>query len=229
MKNGTLIVLEGLDGSGKATQAQLLAERMEKAGVQVRKVSFPNYNSDSSALVKMYLRGVFGTHADDVNPYAASAFYTVDRYASYRSDWGELYDGGGVVVADRYTTSNAVHQCAKLAPQHWEEYLQWLFDFEYQKIGIPAPDLVIYLDVDPAVSQQLMHRRYQGQDERKDIHERDTAYQMQSRQSALYCARKLGWQLLPCCRNGRMRSREEIHEEIWNLTDVLLSGKRVCK
>ncbi len=149
--NGKLIVIEGLDGSGKATQARALAEALQAQGKNVMQITFPDYASDSSALVRMYLGGQFGSHPDDVNAYAASAFYSVDRFASYKMKWGEFYREGGIVIADRYTTSNAVHQCSKLPPEQWQEFLDWLFDFEYNKIGIPAPDRVIYLEVDPAV------------------------------------------------------------------------------
>ncbi len=154
MSKGKLIVLEGLDGSGKATQAKLLAEHLAAQGVPVQKITFPDYASDSSALVKMYLSGEFGQHPDDVNAYAASSFYAVDRYASYKTSWGSFYEQGGVIIADRYTTSNAVHQCSKLPQEQWEEYLHWLFDYEFRLLGLPAPDRVIYLQVDPAVSQR---------------------------------------------------------------------------
>ena len=156
MSKGKLIVLEGLDGSGKATQAKLLAEHLAAQGVPVQKITFPDYASDSSALVKMYLAGQFGQHPDDVNAYAASSFYAVDRYASYKTSWGSFYERGGVIIADRYTTSNAVHQCSKLPQKQWEEYLHWLFDYEFRLLGLPAPDRVIYLQVDPEVSQRLI-------------------------------------------------------------------------
>ena len=166
MSKGKLIAIEGLDGSGKATQAKLLAGYLAAQGLAVREVSFPDYGSDSSALVKMYLAGQFGQHPDDVNAYAASSFYAVDRYASYKKDWGSFYENGGIVIADRYTTSNAVHQCSKLPPEQWESFLGWLFDFEFHLLGLPAPDEVIYLQVDPAVSQKLMTQRYHGDESR---------------------------------------------------------------
>lgn len=167
MSKGKLIVLEGLDGSGKATQAKLLAEHLAAQGVPVQKITFPDYASDSSALVKMYLAGQFGQHPDDVNAYAASSFYAVDRYASYKTSWGSFYEQGGVIIADRYTTSNAVHQCSKLPQKQWEEYLHWLFDYEFRLLGLPAPDRVIYLQVDPAVSQRLMTQRYHGDESKR--------------------------------------------------------------
>lgn len=212
---GKLIVIEGLDGSGKGTQAELLTERLRQQGEAVRKVSFPDYASDSSALVKMYLSGQFGTDPADVNAYAASAFYAVDRFASFKRDWGKFYADGGIIVADRYTTSNAVHQCSKLPREQWDGFLAWLFDFEYCLLGIPTPDAVIYLNVDPAVSQRLMTGRYRGDESKKDIHEGNLSYLQRSREAAAYCSRKLGWREIACCENGEMRSISAIGEEIF--------------
>ena len=213
-----LIVIEGLDGSGKATQAKRLTEALVEKGIPVREVSFPDYESDSSALVRMYLSGQFGTDPQDVNAYAASSFFAVDRFASYKKDWHRDY-ARGVVIADRYTTSNAVHQCSKLPKEQWEDFLNWLFDFEYKKLGIPAPDRVIYLNVDPAVSQALMTARYSGDENKKDIHERDIAYLRHSREAAAYCAEKLGWETVDCCRDGQMRSIEDIHKDVMKLLE----------
>ena len=162
---GKLIVIEGLDGSGKATQAKLLAQTLAENGERVKKITFPDYESDSSALVRMYLHGEFGSKPGDVNAYAASAFYAVDRYASFKKDWGEVYQSGGLIIADRYATSNGIHQCSKLDESDWDEYLKWLDDFEYKKLGIPAPDTVIYLkaDVETLISQILKRgRAYEG-------------------------------------------------------------------
>ncbi len=215
--SGKLIVIEGLDGSGKATQAALLYEALQSRGMPVRKVSFPDYSSDSSALVKMYLAGAFGSEPGDVNAYAASAFFAVDRYASYKKDWAPFYAGGGVIVADRYTTSNAVHQCSKLPEAQWDTFLDWLFDFEYRLLGIPAPDTVVYLNVETAVSQRLMTTRYEGDESKKDIHEGNLSYLEHSRRAAAYCSRRFGWQEIPCCTGGLMRSKEEIHGNILRL------------
>lgn len=207
-----LFVIEGLDGSGKATQAQFLYEKLQERGFLVRKVSFPNYDSPSSALVKMYLSGEFGTHPDDVNAYAASSFFAVDRFASFKTDWEKDYQSG-IVISDRYTTSNAVHQCSKLNPSEWDSYLDWLFNFEYKLLGIPKPDLVVYLRVDPELSQHLLEERYEGQDKR-DIHEKDLNYLAHCRTAADYCAKKLGWKTIECTVNGQMRSAEDIAAEI---------------
>lgn len=214
MAKGKLIVIEGLDGSGKGTQAAELAKNLAAGGAPVRKVSFPDYASDSSALVKMYLSGQFGKDPQDVNAYAASTFYAVDRFASFKRDWGGFYEGGGIVVADRYTTSNAVHQCSKLPQEQWDAFLAWLFDFEYHLLGIPSPDLVVYLSVDPAVSQRLMTSRYQGDESRKDIHEGNLAYLRRSRLAAEYCSSRLGWRQIECCRGGQMRTVEAIQADI---------------
>ena len=208
-----LIVIEGLDGSGKATQAALAVDFLRQSGTMVRKISFPDYDSESSALVKMYLNGEFGSKPDDVNAYAASSFYAVDRYASFKKDWKEDWEKGAV-IADRYTTSNAVHQCAKLPEESWDEYLAWLFDFEYNLLGIPAPDLVIYLRVDPDVSQKLLADRYKGDLSKKDIHEKDREYLKRCQKAASYCAEKLGWKIVDCCSGKEMRSIDEIQQEI---------------
>jgi len=210
---GKLIVIEGLDGSGKATQAQLLAKTLRERGETVREVSFPNYGSPSSALVKMYLSGAFGAQPDDVNAYAAASFYAVDRYAGFKEDWQADYEKG-LVIADRYTTSNAIHQCSKLDAALWDSYLEWLFDYEYNKLGIPAPDCVIYLRVDPAVSQKLLAKRYEGHMEREDIHEKDREYLARCQRAAAYCAERLGWRTIECTKNGGMRPVEDIHREI---------------
>ena len=223
---GKLLIFEGLDGSGKGTQTALLCDTLRRRGVDLRQITFPDYESDSSALVRMYLSGRFGDRPDDVNAYASSTFFAVDRFASYKTVWGEFYRSGGLVVSDRYTTSNAVHQCSKLPPMHWDGFLNWLFDFEYKKLGIPEPDAVVYLAVDVEVSQRLLAARYQGDTARMDIQEKDTEYLARSRAAAEYCARTLGWRRVDCTRveDGRktMRPVEEIHAQVLaQLADIL--------
>lgn len=217
MKNtckGRLIVIEGLDGCGKATQTGLLYEALKKSGKAVKMVSYPDYQSNSSALVRMYLSGEFGSDPNAVNAYAASTFYAVDRYAGYKKNWGKEYEEGTLVLCDRYTTSNAIHQCSKLPKEDWDEYLDWLFTFEYQTMGIPAPDQVIFLKGDISISQELMTSRYQGDEKKKDIHESNVDYMRKSSESAIYCSEKLNWIIIDCIRDGKMRSPEDIHEEI---------------
>lgn len=220
--NGKLIVIEGLDGSGKATQAHRLAQALQAEGRRVMPITFPDYASDSSALVRMYLGGQFGTRPGDVNAYAASTFYAVDRYASFKTKWGAFYAQGGIVVADRYTTSNAVHQCSKLPETEWASYLDWLFGFEYGRMGIPAPDGVVYLQVDPEVSQKLMTGRYHGDESKKDIHEKDLEYLARSRSAAEYCADRLGWRRVGCCARGAMRSIEAIAADVLQQVEEIL-------
>ncbi len=225
MSRGALIVIEGLDGSGKATQAKLLAEALRARGMNVKQITFPNYGSDSSALVRMYLGGQFGQKADDVNAYAASSFYAVDRYAGYKADWGEFYENGGILIADRYTTSNAVHQCSKLPPRRWRGFINWLYDYEFSKLGIPEPDGVIYLSVDVKVSQKLMSGRYQGDESKKDVHEKDLEYLARSRAAAAWCAERLDWYTIQCTASGEMRSIEDIHAQVLQRALLLLKNE----
>ena len=211
---GKLIVIEGTDGSGKSTQFRLMTQRLENENIRFRNLVFPRYSEPSSALIRMYLGGEFGTNPSDVNAYAASTFFAVDRFASYKSDWGKFYREGGIVIADRYTTSNAIHQCSKLPREEWDGFIDWLFDFEFRLMDIPAPDKVIYLKVDPAVSQKLMTKRYQGDESKKDIHESNLEYLEKSRQAAQYCADKLGWETIQCDDGENMRTIEQIHVDV---------------
>lgn len=216
---GKLIVIEGLDGCGKSTQLELLPKALKEKNIDCKSVSFPDYSSDSSALVKMYLAGRFGDKPGDVNAYAASVFYSVDRYASYKEVWGEFYGAGGTVVSGRYTTSNAIHQTSKLPREQWESFLNWLYDFEYNKIGIPKPDKVIFLDMPVEVSQKLLSNRYEGDEEKKDIHESDIEYLNNCRKAAKFTADYSGWTTIPCSENGEPRSIGDIAADI--LEEVL--------
>ncbi len=211
---GKLIVIEGLDGSGKTTQSDLLFEKLKKEGKNPRLLSFPCYDDPSSALIKMYLNGELAPDANQINAYAASVLYTVDRYASYRKDWMNFYLDGGLLIANRYTTSNIVHQMCKLKKDEWDSYIEWLEDNEYNKIGIPRPDMVIYLDMPIEVSQKLMTGRYQGDENKKDIHEKDINYLKTCRETALYAAEKCGWKIISCAKDGEPLSIEEIHNQI---------------
>lgn len=195
--NGRLIVFEGLDGSGKATQAALAAQRLKDSGQAVRAISFPDYNSESSALVRMYLRGEVGA-LDEVNVYAASGFYSLDRYISYQREWKNDYAAGRTIIADRYTTSNLCHQMTKLPRAQWMDYIRWLEYYEYVQLALPKPNLVLYLDMHPEASQCLMAQRYHGDEAKKDLHESNRAYLEACREAALFAANTLGWVVLPC-------------------------------
>ena len=212
---GKLIVIEGTDGSGKSTQFRLLTDRLESEQVKFQKLVFPQYSEPSSALIRMYLGGEFGKSPSDVNAYAASAFYSVDRYASYRKVWGKWYEEGGLVVSDRYTTSNAVHQTSKEPEDKREDFLNWLYDFEYDKLGLPRPDLVIYLDVPTDFTEKMLRHRESETHTHADIHEQDMQYLATCRQMGRAAAEHYGWTVIRCVRDGAMRSMEDIHEEIY--------------
>ena len=212
---GKLIVIEGTDGSGKSTQFRLLTDRLESEQVKFQKLVFPQYSEPSSALIRMYLGGEFGKNPSDVNAYAASAFYSVDRYASYRKVWGKWYEEGGLVVSDRYTTSNAVHQTSKEPEDKREDFLNWLYDFEYDKLGLPRPDLVIYLDVPTDFTEKMLRHRESETNTHADIHEQDMQYLATCRRMGRAAAEHYGWTVIRCVRDGAMRSMEDIHEEIY--------------
>ena len=220
--NSKIIVIEGLDGSGKATQTALLADKLAKKGTAVRHLEFPDYNSAGSSLVKMYLGGEFGRKPGDVNAYAASAFYAVDRAASYLRDWKAEYQSGMLFLCDRYCTSNIIYQMAKVGDDERDAFIEWQADFEYEKLGLPRPDRVIYLDVSPDVSQRLMEKRYGGDLSKKDLHESNLEFLLSCRKSALYAAEKCGWTIINCCENGEIKPIDRISEEIEKaLSDIL--------
>lgn len=211
---GKLIVLEGLDGSGKSTQLSILENTLSNMGFNFKTISFPEYTLPSCEPVKMYLAGEFGKNPSDVNAYAASLFYAVDRFASFKKGWCNFYNDGGLVLAGRYVTSNAIHQTSKLDKSKWGEYLDWLEELEYEKVGIPKPDKVIYLNVPIEVSQRLLLERYKGDESKKDIHESDVNYLKHCHNAADFAVKEFGWDKIECYENGVMRSRESIAEEI---------------
>ena len=213
---GKLIVIEGTDGSGKSTQFRLLSEHLVQDGVAFKHLVFPRYSEESSALIRMYLGGQFGTKPTDVNAYAASAFYAVDRFASYKMDWGQWYEEGGLVLSDRYTTSNAVHQASKEPKQAQGDFLKWLYDFEYDKLGLPRPDLVIYLDVPTDFTEKLLRHREQDTNTKADIHETDMQYLATCRETGRTAAAYYGWTVIDCVKDGAMRTMEDIHKEIYD-------------
>jgi dTMP kinase len=219
---GKLIVFEGTDGSGKATQSRLLYERLLREGTDCRKLDFPRYGEPSCAAVELYLHGALGEKPGDVNGYAASTFFAVDRYCSYKQDWGEYYERGGVLIADRYTTSNAVHQASKLSGAERKAFLDWLFGFEYGLLGLPKPDAVFYLDVPTELTERLLRERERENHTSADIHERDEAYLRACREAGGQLVEEYGWLRVDCSHGGEMRSVGDIHEEICRRVRLLL-------
>lgn len=223
MKKGLLIVLDGVDASGKQTQCALLHERLFAEGFPVRKISFPNYESPACQPVKMYLAGEFGPKPSDVNPYAASVFYAVDRFASYKKNWQEHLENGGIVLCDRYTTSNAIHQAAKLEGSARDEYLDWIECFEYKLMGLPSPDIVFFLDMPSEFSNELLAQRM-AQSGLTDIHESDCAYMRKSYDAAIYAAKRLGWSFISCISENKIRTVTDIGEEIYHKVRTYIEG-----
>ena len=225
MNQGILIVIEGTDGSGKATQAKRLFKRLEQEKVPCQELDFPRYGKPSAVMVEQYLTGALGDNPDDVNAYAASLFYAVDRYASYKEEWGDFYHKGGVLVSDRYTTSNAVHQGSKLEGTQRRDYLQWLYDLEYNRLALPAPTLVIYLDMPTEITEKMMQVRQQGTHTQGDIHEKDGAYLRRCRESGQAVASDSEWKVIFCGNaDGNPRAIEAIEEDIWALVSPLVEG-----
>lgn len=229
---GKLFIIEGGDGSGKATQTALLRERLEKEGYQVQAVSFPNYDSGAAMPIKMYLAGEFGKEANDVNPYVASSFYAIDRFASFRQDWQSFYEAGGIILADRYTTSNMVHQMVKYSDEKERvQFLDWLEDFEFIKFGLPRPDLVCLLDVDLQVSENLMQeRKHKTGGQTGDIHEQDHSYLVAVHDAYTDLVKRYGWNRVKCtevnCKGQHiMRSIHSIHEDIYQCILPLLKNQ----
>ena len=215
---GKLVVIEGSDGSGKATQTRKLYERLRDLEVKVRRVRFPNYESESSALIRMYLRGDFGGNAEAVNPYAAATFYAVDRFAGF-GEWKDFYNEGGLILSDRYVGSNMAYQAAKFKKKtERTKFLAWLDDLEYERFGLPRPDMTIFLDMPPAISAIL--RKERGRDE--DIHESDAEYMKKIYDVYREIAQKFDWKVVNCADKNFARSSTDIHENILALVEELL-------
>lgn len=211
---GKIISIDGLDGSGKGTQAALLNEYFEGMGKRSHLLSFPMYDNVSATFVKLYLDGALGQDPAATNAYAASSFYAMDRYISYRTEWGKYCTGDDIVIFNRYTTANAVHQLSKLPREEWDAFLAWLWDYEFSKLSLPVPDRIFYLVVPPEVSMRLVEKRSNATGRKMDIHEMDKNHVYQSYKAGLYAAEKLGWTMIRCCENGQMRPVEEIQAEL---------------
>lgn len=226
---GILIAIEGTDSSGKQTQSERLYNALCEMGIKARLVSFPAYECDSSALVKMYLAGEFGTDPKDVNAYAASTFYAIDRFATFRKDWGKDYNGGTVIVADRYVPSNIIHQASKIDNDaEKDEFINWLEELEYSNLGLPHPDATIFLDMPTATAQKLMTERANKIDnsDKKDIHERNGEYLKKSYDNAKGIADKLGWNVVPCAdKDGNVRDISDISKDILAIAKSKISQK----
>lgn len=222
--SGKLIVFEGTDGSGKATQTALLCRELESRGVPFRKLEFPRYKEESSALLRLYLSGAFGTDPGGRQCLCRRHVFLRGPLRLLQAGLGRLVPAGGLVIADRYTTSNAVHQTSKLPPQERQAFLDWLFDFEYRKLGLPEPDRVLYLDVPTELSEQMMRRREQLTHTAADIHERDEAYLRSCRESAAMVVDYGGWSRIDCARDGQVRSVDDIHREVMERLRDLLEG-----
>lgn len=224
MNKGKLIVLEGIDGSGKSAHYRRLCARMERDGIDYHHIVFPRYDKDSSALIRMYLKGQFGSRPQDVNAYTASTFFAVDRFASFREDWGEIYEQGGLILSDRYTTSNAVHQGSKLPEDELRDFFAWLYDLEHVKMGLPVPDLVIYLDVDIETSLARMKHRQEKTNTSADIHEKDILYLQHCLNTARLASDFYGWAKIPFEKNGVERAIDEKNDEIYRLILQTIQG-----
>ncbi len=224
MKMGKLIVFEGTDGSGKSTQFHLLTKKLQAMNIDFQTMEFPQYSQPSSSLIRMYLGGEFGARPADVNAYAASTFYAVDRYASYRTVWGNYYNNGGIMLSDRYTTSNAVHQASKEPDEKREDFFRWLYEFEYSHMELPKPDIVLYLDVPTELAEKMLRKREVNTNTTADIHEQHMDYLRLCRKTGLEAAKYYGWRIVECAKDGAMRSVEDIHNEIFELVKECLEG-----
>ena len=216
---GKLFVIDGTDGSGKQTQFEKLKDKLIVDNIDFKTVSFPNYDSPSSSLVKMYLSGEFGSNAKDVNAYITSTFYAVDRFATFKKEYEDFYNNGGIILADRYTTSNMIHQAGKIHNKsERDEFLKWLWNFEFNLFGLPVPDKVFFLNMPIDFSLKLMSNRENKftHGSQKDIHESDTSHLIDAYNAACEVAKDYDWYEINCIRNGEIRSIDDIHEEIYS-------------
>lgn len=221
---GKLIVIEGLDGSGKTTQTQLLYDELISQGRSVRMLSFPRYDTTSGQLIRDYLNGAFGSDAMSTNPYAVSDLYAIDRYISYEKEWKDFYNqANSIVLTTRYTTANAIHQLAKLPREEWDGFLSWLYDLEYRKFAIPEPDMVLFLEMKPEISFELIKKRAERSGEQPDIHESDIELIRRFYKAGVYSAEKLGWERIVCHDGRDPLPQSEITSMIVEKTTVCLT------
>jgi len=219
---GKLIVFEGIDGSGKSTQFRLMCKRLEAEGHDFRRIQFPRYDEPSSALIKMYLSGDFGKDPDAINAYAASSFYAVDRFASFVTDWQSYYESGGLILTDRYTTSNALHQGAKMPFVKRKDFFEWLYDHEFDRFGLPRPDMVLFMSIDASLAADRLRSRENETGTDADIHESNLVYLSACAESGTEAALQYGWSVIECARDGISRSEGDIHSEVYESLTPLL-------
>ena len=215
------LVIDGLDGSGKGSVTRMLRAYLNDKGVENDLISFPMYENDSSALVKMYLSGKLGQKPEDNNAYASSMLFAADRYVSYKNYWEKLYKKpDSVLIADRYTSANAVHQLTKLDRADWDGFLDWLFDFEFHKLGLPEPDHTVYIEMPPAIYRQMIAKRAKETGRFVDIHEKDTSHLDKAYRCALYCAEKCSWQRIPSFEGDKPRALAAVFGELLEKTGL---------
>ena len=216
---GQIYVIDGLDGCGKATQAEAVRKQLEARGNMVHILDYPCYDKPSSALVKQYLNGDISSNPEDVNAYAAASFYACDRYIDYMKEWKEIYHNtDDIFIANRYTTSNLLLQMAKLDKSYWYDFEKWLEEYEYGLLGLPKPDKVIILDVPIEVSQELLNKRYSSKDKR-DIHERDTDFLKRCHRTIGYLVLKPNWVRISCTDGGVLLKPEEVTKKVMEYID----------
>ncbi|MCL6087697.1 MAG: deoxynucleoside kinase [Actinobacteria bacterium] len=225
---GILIVIEGIDSSGKETQVKMVFEQLLKKNLKVMKLEFPDYKSDSSALIKMYLNGKFGEDPITVNPYAASLFFASDRFASYKTSWESFYNSSGIIIADRYVSSNMIYQAAKIKDDiERQKFMEWIYDLEFNKLNLPKPDIVIFLSMPVQFCLKLNSKRLNkitGLKD-KDIHEKNIKYLKKTYDVAIKAARKYQWNIVNCIKNDFIKPIEEINKEILEIIEKKLNGE----
>lgn len=229
------IVIDGLDGCGKATQTDLLKQDLEKQGKKVIKIDFPKYDSDSSAAVRMYLNGELGNDPVALNPYMCGSFYAVDRFIQYVTDWKKYFkeDDNTIVIADRYLSANIIHQGAKLeSPEDRYKYACWCYDYESSLCGLPKEDITIILTIKPEISQKLMTSRYSGDETKKDIHEANLDYlytcynRLTSTINDINNNKIANWVHIDCIDSlgENVDTRENIHKKIMNYVNEIIKN-----